>query len=139
MCSTCGFFLRALSEDYYEVERFSLPSNREFIIWGESFWEISQAFYYEVHDTDRIVVPRRYFANGPGDTEPRFAVKWSKDGDVVACFNEDEPDKYLCIYEFSTGVGVPWGGNGSEIDLPPYEKRDEMQRIILRLAARLRQ
>jgi hypothetical protein len=121
VCALLGaavWFAPEVDGDYYVIDRFDFGENYELIIWKEWFWEVMPAYRYEITQNDRVIVPKRRFADGE---DFKFEIVVSSDGTAVGVRDLEGPDRYdyLCMFDTLSGEG--WPGGEMWWDLRPAE------------------
>ena len=95
----------------YVVTTLDAGSNREVILWADTYVENCQRFYYEIRVNDQVTSPISFI--DCRDEAPRFKLLYSKDRSLVGLVEKERPEVLVAINDFTSGETWP-RANGSD-------------------------
>ena len=99
-------------EPQYVVKRLPVGENRSIIILAETAAEISTAIYYQVKVGEEIVVSLCVICYAAKDVDSlNFKILSASGGNLIAAYEETDPERILLIHDFSSGESWPRGAD----------------------------
>lgn len=103
-------------------------SNREFILWADTYVEDCQTFLYEIRVKGEVTSPLSFI--DCRDDEPTFKLLYSKNRSLVGLVENESPEVLLAINDFVSGESWPRAND--------RDSREEMLNRGRRLRNRLK-
>ena len=105
----------------YVVTNLDAGSNRTITILADAYYDNGQAFYYEVKENGNVTVPKYFIGGGEDDGTMRFKLIYSKDRNLVAVIEADNPNILYALHDFQSNETWPgsdrFSDKGSQIGL----------------------
>ncbi len=132
-----GYFANSdfIKNDKLELCRIETGVGDAYIqISTDSFQEFNQSIYCSVKISDDYVVMPTTFCGGTKlgrkISKDDFIIKKAKQNELVAISFKENPEDYLCIYDFTTGEKWPWRASCESSE--SYKIRGDKLKLVLK-------
>ena len=94
----------------YVLQRLPAGDNRSLIVLAESAAEISTSIYYQIRIGDETVVSTCRICGAAKDPDSlNFKILSASSGNLIALYEETDPERILALHDFSRGKSWPRG------------------------------
>lgn len=92
------------------VKRLPVGDNRSIIILTDKDYEISRGIYYQVKIGEETVVSTCRICGAAKDPDSlTFKIVSASGGNLIAVYEETNPERILLIHDFNSGTSWPRG------------------------------
>lgn len=107
-------------DDKFVVKSLPVGDDRSIIVVADSSYEISRTIYYQVKIGEKVVVSTCRICQAAKDPDSlNFKILSASSGNLIALYEETNPERILALHEFNKGMSWPRGAHdewSEEID-----------------------
>jgi hypothetical protein len=115
-----------LSQEQVIFSKLNVKSNRDIIIWTDTFYDNCQRYYYQSRNNE-VVTPQKFI--GCNKTKAHFSLVLSKHQNIVGIVEDENPELVLAVHNFESGGNCSRGKEDDKWEIVMEERKCLLDRL----------